>query len=194
MSDLKTILLKEASILRSSSPELVAVGMLKQAGFSEADARTAVAKELITKEATSALLGKGFDPEEAAKLVKAAEIDLSALGVNPAEATDAERTAALLEKAAAQIEELEGRAIAAEAEVEIVKQASEEANKPVPASIEKWAQSGAFTNEDLAALRALPETTLQKVAASTEEPWSMGKAAGASTGGYGDPLTDFLMG
>jgi len=193
VSDIKQTLLKEAQALRASSPELVAIGLLKQAGLSDEDARAAVAQELIEKEACSALVGKGFDPEEAVKLVKAANVSVEGL----MDETPEEKLASLLEKAAEQMQAMEDQIVGLGAEVEHVKQASdaalEQATRVIPEPISRLAIAGQFTNDDLEALMALPETVLTKVAAAAEEPWGMGKAAGFARPVEVDPLTQFLM-
>jgi len=62
----------------------------------------------------------------------------------------------------------------------------------VPDSITKFAESGAFTNEDLQAMMKLPTDTLTKIASSQEKPWSMGKSAGQSVDSL-DPIAQFCL-
>jgi hypothetical protein len=191
-------LMNVASELRSTTPELVAVGILKKAGFDEAEARYMVAQDSMEKAACSALQDKGFDPEEAVKLVKAANVDVRTLTHMSFE-SPAEEMAEILEKAAAQIQTLEAQLSEALAETEQVKAASAQDDSlyvekvEVPSAITKLATSGQFTNSDLDALMSMPKDTLTKLAAAVDEPWTMGAPVGVART-QTDPLTEFLLG
>jgi len=192
MSKIAEMLLDKAAEIRASSPELVAIGLLKEAGFSDGDARFAVAQDTMEKAAYVELHNKGIDLEEATRMVKAAAVDVRALpGLylsNDEESTAnfLEGVADYVEKQAAYISQLEV------AQAQAVSLAN--ATPPeVPESLTKMARVGALTNEDLAAMQAMPEHTLTKIANAFDRPWEMGSAAGAQTAGL-DPLEAFLMG
>lgn len=195
MSKVSTILREKAEELRLSSPEEVAVEHLKQAGFSEEDARYQVAQHVMEKEAASVLTMKGVDAEEAVKMVKAANVNLreiTSFSVVP----EANPAVELLQKAAeyveameAKLEVLQDQLEKAAAEIEVLKTPAVQ----VPEQITKIASSGAFTSEDLENLKKMGSDTLTKVAAAIEEPWSMGAGVGFARTKT-DPLLDFLVG
>lgn len=197
MNKVSEILLEKAAALRESTPELVAVGILKQAGMSEEEARYSVAQETMEKKAFSELTYRGIDAEEAVKLVKAANINVRDLTGVELE-TDEERLASILEKAAAFIEKQEAyieELEKAASEVRVVEKIVEvQVEAPeMSESLSKVAGVGAFTFEDLEALRNLPEETMSKVASAMEEPWELGKAAGVARQKT-DPLLEFILG
>lgn len=186
-----TQLREKAAELRSSTPELVAVDMLKKAGFEDKDARYHVAQVSMEKAACSALIDKGFDAEEAVKLVKAAGVDVKTLENLTFESPE-EAFAEILEKAASAIDELSAKIETQEEEFEQVKVAYETPAPILPDNISKLAVSGQFTNEDLEAMMSMPSETLTKVAAAMDEPWGLGKAAGVERP-VTDPLLEFLL-
>lgn len=194
MTKVSTILREKAEELRLSSPEEVAVEHLKQAGFSEEDARYQVAQHLMEKEATSFLTMKGVDAEEAVKLVKAAGVNLKDLTTFTVE-KEIDPAVELLQKAAEYVEKLEEQVEALENSLEKAAQEIEELKTPVPvvpATITKMASSGAFTNEDLEQLLRMPQNTLEKVASAIEEPWGLGSGVGMARPKT-DPLLEFLI-
>jgi hypothetical protein len=183
-----------AQELRLSTPELVAVDMLKKAGFDDTEAHAMVAQETMEKTACFALTEKGFDPEEAVKLVKAANINVRDLA-NVCVESKEEILADVLVKAAETIESLQtgmskqaSVATDLEHQLEIAKTPEPE----VPEAILKMAQAGGFSYEELEAMSTLPEALLEKVAAASEQPWSMGKAAGVNANSM-DPIAAFCM-
>lgn len=195
--NLSEFLTKQASEIRSSAPEVVAMGYLMQAGMTEQDARVTVAQHLMEKAATEALTQKGVDYDAAVELVKVAGIDLKKTAGFKPSLSQEEILANTLEKAASEAADLEGQLQAAlekiaslEVLVEDLQNGVGETSIPEP--IMKLAQSGDFTNEDLAALMSLPQDTLTKVATTQEAPWKMGKSA-STVGGSSDPLLDFIM-
>lgn len=195
--NLSEFLTKQASEIRNSAPEVVAMGYLVQTGMSEQDARITVAQHLMEKAATEALTQKGIDYDVAIELVKVAGIDLKKTADFKPTLSQEEILADTLEKAASQALGLEGQLQEAlqkiaslEALVEDLQ--SEVSEEAIPEPIMKLAQSGDFTNEDLAALMSLPQDTLTKVATKQEAPWKMGKSA-STNGGSSDPLLDFIM-
>lgn len=200
MDKVASILLDKASEIRQSSTDLVAIEHLKQAGVSEEDARYAVAQDKLEKVAHEELTYKGIDAEEAARLVKAANInvrDLQSISLIQEE----EILADILEKAAQYIEAKVAEADALVARMadlektasEAVAAAIEERSAPaMPEQITKLAGVGALTFDDIEALKAIPMETLTKVASAIEQPWEMGKAAGVARGA-GDPFLDFCL-
>ena len=194
---LSEFLKSQATKLYSESTEHVAVEMLKSAGIDEDTARAEVAQKLMEKEATARLVESGIDYDQALALVKAAGVKIKDMANFKAEQTFEESMAAQFMKAASLAEELEAKAEHAEAlfekvaELEATLDAVPEVRE-VPDAITKFAESGTFTNEDLEALMRLPSDTLTKVAASNEQPWKMGKAAGVAEAGV-DPFTAFLL-
>lgn len=197
MNTVAQFLIDEATNIRESSPELVAVDLLKQAGVSEQDAKLAVAQDAMEKKAFSELTYQGIDADEALRLIKVANINISELPGMSLESEDdriasvLEKAAAYIEKQAAYIEHLEkqaGNIEYVDRVVEVQVPAEE-----TPAHITKLAQSGAFTFEDLEALKAMPQDVLTKVASAFEEPWELGKAAGMARPKT-DPLLEFLLG
>ncbi len=196
--NLSTQLKNKAQEILNSSPELVAISMLKQAGLTEEQARLEVAQHEMEKQATSALVAGGIDYDEAVKLVKVANVKVAELDTFKVEKSDEEVLAEELFKFASEVEALEKAASEVQelrtkvAELEEILESTPEI-VDVPEPITKLAKSGDFTNEDLEALMKLPSDTLTKIASTAEEPWRMGKAA--STGGSNlDPLTAWLIG
>lgn len=189
---LSTKLQKQAKALAETSAEFVAVSMLKQAGLSEDKARLQVAQSLMEKSATESLVMAGMDEDVATGLVKSAGVQVKDLAEFSLEKTEAEIAADHLTKAASQVKELEGQL---EAALEKIAKLESEprGTQDTPEYIQKLASYGDFTNEDLDALMRLNPKTLTKVAAASEQPWSMGKAAGLKRSGM-DPFTEFLMG
>jgi hypothetical protein len=197
-----TTLLKKAESILSQSMEYTAVQMLKQAGLDENQARIEVAQSLMEKEAASGLVSQGIDYDSALAMIKVAGIKISDLAEFKAQPTDEEVLANFLTKVASEVTELEKQASQleqAKAEIQelLEKVASLESaleNAPVemPDQISKLAQSGDFTAADLQALMALPDSTLTKVASASEQPWKMGKSAGAARDSM-DPFTAFIL-
>jgi predicted DNA-binding ArsR family transcriptional regulator len=196
---LSQTLLKQAQELRNTSPEAVAVHMLKQAGLSEDQARTQVAQELMEKEATSSLVSQGVDYDTAIRLVKVADIKISDLTTFTPTKTSEELLAESLEKAAAQIEAMEAELEKVPGLLEKVANLEEQLELhpdevKMPESLTKLAESGVFTNADLDAMMKLPSETLSKVAASQDTtPWSMGKSANMQSGKGLDPLAAWIL-
>lgn len=187
---LSTKLQKQAKALAETSAEFVAVSMLKQAGLSEDQARLQVAQSLMEKSATENLVMSGMSEADAVGLVKSAGIQVKDLGEFTLDKTEAEVAADFLVKAAGQVAELESEL--EQALEKIAQLESQSYEQETPEYIQKLASSGDFTHEDLEAMMRLPQETLTKVAAASEQPWSMGKAAGAKKAGL-DPLTEWLM-
>ncbi|MNK09999.1 hypothetical protein D3C87_280090 [compost metagenome] len=195
MSKVSTLLREKAEELRLSSPEEVAIEHLKQAGFSDEDARYQVAQHIMEKEAASALTMRGVDAEEAVKMVKAAGINLRELTNFTAEKEE-NPAVELLQKAAEYVETLEAQVETLQSSIE--KQAGEievlkTPTPELPEQITKIASTGAFTNEDLEQLRRMTPETLTKVASAIEEPWGMGSGVGYARPKT-DPLLDWLVG
>ena len=198
MNKVASILLDRAAELRQSTPEVVALAMLKQAGMSDEDARYAVAQDAMEKIASTELTYQGIDAESAAELVKAANIDVRTLS-NVTLITEEEAMADLLEKAAGyinlqaeQIEALELGSVHA-AEAVRAAEADRAAVDAFPEQITKMASIGALTFDDIEALKAMPSGTLSKIASAVDQPWEFGKAAGISNQ-TGDPILDFCLG
>jgi hypothetical protein len=197
MTNLSTILKQHAEDVRLSTPEAVAIEHLKQAGYSEKDARYQVAQHIMEKEAASILALKGIDPEEAVKLVKAANINVAELS-NFVLDEEKNPTVELLQKTAEYIDALEAQVEGLKFEIE--KQAvdhqteltSIEAESHVPEQLTKIASAAQFTKEDLLQLRGVSEETLQKVASAIDEPWGMGNGVGMARPKT-DPLLEFML-
>lgn len=197
MTKLSTILKQHAEDLRLSTPEAVAVEHLKQAGYSDKDARYQVAQHIMEKEATSALAMKGIDHEEAVKLVKAANINVAELS-NFVLEVDENPTVDLLKQAANYVDALEAQIEGLK--LELHKQASEYEVKidklehpiQLPEQLNKIASSEKFTKEDLEQLKQLNPQTLEKLATSLEEPWGMGNGVGVARPKT-DPLLEFML-
>ena len=197
MNKVAQFLIEEAADLRESTPELVAIGLLKEAGMSNLDARNAVAQDAMEKQAFFELTHNGIDAEEASKLVKAAGINVKDLPGMSTE-TDEERLAEILEKAAAYIEQKDSRIAELERFIADIPEFEKVAEviQPEPRveeAMTKIAKVGNLTFEDLEAIRAMPEDTLTKMANAMEEPWQMGHSVGTPHKKT-DPLLDFLLG
>lgn len=198
MNKVASILLDRAAELRQSTPEVVALAMLKEAGMSDEDARYAVAQDSMEKVASTELTYQGIDAESAAQLVKAANIDVRTLsGITLI--TEEEAMADLLEKAAnyitlqaEQIEDLQRGSVQA-AEAVRAAEADRAAVDAFPEQITKMASIGALTFDDIEALKAMPSGTLSKIASAVDQPWEFGKAAGMSNQ-TGDPILEFCLG
>jgi len=197
MTKLSTILNQHAETIRLSTPEAVAVEHLKQAGYSEQDARYQVAQHVMEKEAASALTMKGIDPEDAVKLVKAANINVAELANFKIE-PEIDPTVELLKEAAVYVDALEAQIEGLK--LQLQKQAGEFQTKlesienPVqlPEQITKIASSAKFTQEDLDELQKVSPDVLQKVATAIEEPWGMGGGVGVARPKT-DPFLEFLL-
>lgn len=209
MSQIADILRKKAEEFKATSPESIAVGMLKQAGFDETEAKYLVAQETMEKEAARVLMDKGVDVHEAVKLVKAANInvrELQSFDVSTF-ATEDETDSDLLVKAASYIEALETESAALSRKVEKLafeKKAAEDRavglisenefveKQAAEKHLGKLNQSGAFTFEDLEQLKMVSPDVLQKVASIADSVPSMGGGSGIPTL-KSDPLLDFLL-
>lgn len=193
MTKLSTILKDHAESVRLSTPEAVAIEHLKQAGFTDSDARYQVAQHVMEKEAASVLAMKGIDPEDAVRLVKAANINVAELSSFVLD-TDEDPTVELLNKTAEYIDALEAEIEGLKAEIE--KQAStfeaqlDRIEHPIqmPEQLTKIASAAKFTQEDLEQLNRVSPETLQKMASAMDEPWGMGNGVG-----YARPKTDALL-
>lgn len=199
MTKLSTILKEHAEAVRLSTPEAVAIEHLKQAGFSDTDARYQVAQHVMEKEATAALAMKGVDHEEAVKLVKAANINVAELS-NFALDVSEHPTVELLKQAAEYVDALEAQIEGLK--LELTKQASsyedalakaQEVPAELPEQITKLASAAQFTQEDLEELHRVSPQVLQKVASAMDEPWGMGNGVGFARPKT-DPLLDFILG
>lgn len=192
MNKVASILLDKARELRESTPEIIAVSMLKQAGMSDEDARYEVAQQGMEKVAFSELSYSGIDVEEATRLVKAANINVRELqGI--VLVTEEEALADTLEKVAAYISEQDEKIEQLEKFAQEAALSASATPRHVPDNITKMASVGAFTFKDLEALKAMPSETLTKVASAMDQPWEFGKAAGIAQG-TGDPILDFCLG
>lgn len=194
---LSTLLQNQAEQLRSQSSEFVAVDMLKKAGMDETKARLEVAQVQMEKEATSYLVSSGIDYDTALQMVKVADIKIKDLTEFKAEPSPEEVLAEVLVKAASLAEELEDKASEVDSLMEKIAELEARLEEtPVveksPEALTKFAKSGTFTNEDLAAMQKLPTDTLTKLASIQDQPWTMGKGAKVDESTL-DPLTQFLM-
>jgi hypothetical protein len=189
MTQLSQELMNQAEAIRLSSPTEIAVGLLKEAGFSDKDARYEVDQAIMEKEAASFLASSsGIDIEQAIVLVKAAGVNLKDLVTYEQETTEVDPTADLLEKAAKYIESLEAEIEANKETLEKAAEAQAIEEVVLPASITKAAHAGAFTNEDLEVLKRMEPELLSKVASASEPAWEMGRGSGMER-----PQTDALL-
>lgn len=194
---LSTVLLKQAEQIRSGSAELTALGILKKAGIDDTQARIEVAQRMMEKEATSHLVASGIDYDAALQMVKVANVRVANLKEFKIEPTSDEVLIAELEKAASVAEQLEAQIADRDALLEKIAELEDQlenasTTQQVPDSLTKFAQSGAFTNEDLQALKALPTDTLTKIASAQERPWTMGGGAGQDVDAL-DPIAQFCL-
>lgn len=189
MTQLSQELMDQAIRVRNSSPTEVAVGLLKEAGFSEEDARYEVAQAIMEKEAANFLASSsGVDIEQAIILVKAAGVNLRDLVTYEQEVTEVDPTADLLEKAAKYIDSLEAEIEANKETLEKIAENNAFEEVVLPASIVKAASAGAFTNEDLDILKKMDSELLTKVASAAEPAWEMGRGSGMER-----PKTDAML-
>ena len=193
MSQLAQTLLNAAEEIRLSSPTESAVEHLKQAGYTEEDARLSVAQHIMEKEATEALATAGVDIEQAVSMVKAAGVNLKDLVSYEPEIEQEHMSIPLLKQAAHYVEALEAEVQHLKEELE--KAAAEKSMHEVdlPESITKAASVGAFTKEDLLEMQRMDQGTLTKIANVMDEPWGMGTGAGMPRPKSADPLTEWLM-
>jgi hypothetical protein len=183
--------------MRLQSTEYVAVDLLKKAGMNEIIARQEVAQKLMEKEAANYLTSSGIDYDVALEMVKVAGVKIKDLAEFKIEPTPEEVLSERLEKAASLAQELEVKAADYDFLLEKVAQLEAQlADKPeietVSEPMQKFAKSGAFTNEDLAALKSLSTETLTKVASLSDQPWSLGKSVGQDVSSL-DPLAAFCL-
>jgi hypothetical protein len=199
MTQISQMLRERTEELRNADPSEFAVQQLvKEAGMSVEDARYEVAQHLMEKEAANHLVAmSGVDIEQAVALVKAAGVNVRELAAFDASTPEVDTaTIDLLEKAAQYIESLESELAAKNEELEklaheVVESKIEEVK--LPEAFEKLATAGAFTFEDLEALRAVQPELLHKVASVVDEPWEMGRGAGIARPKT-DPLLEFMLG
>lgn len=192
MSQLSKTLLQAAEDIRLSSPVESAVEHLKQAGFSEEDARLSVDQHMMEKEATSAMASAGVDIEQAVAMVKAAGVNLKDLVNYQPEIEAPHPSIELLKQAAHYIEALESQVQSLEEDMEKSAHENTFAEIHLPDQITKAASVGAFTAEDLREIQKMDQGLLSKMASVMEEPWSMGSGSGMSMG-KSDPLVDWLL-
>ena len=197
MTKISSILKQHAEDIRLSTPEAVAVEHLKQAGYSDKDARFQVAQHIMEKEAASALAMKGIDHEDAVKLVKAANLNLAELTSFSLPEEDS-ATVELLKQAADYVDALEAQVEGYKLELE--KQATEfqaqlaqrEMTSRMPEQFTKIASASQFTREDLEELQRVSPQLLTKMASAIEEPWGMGNGVGVARPKT-DPLLEFML-
>jgi phage terminase large subunit-like protein len=197
MSNISTILKQHAEDLRLASPEAVAVEHLKQAGYTEEQARYQVAQHVMEKEATAALTMKGVDHEDAVKLVKAANINVAELKAFQLD-VEADPTVELLKQAADYIDALEAQI--AGKDLELQKQASSYESRidrlehpiQLPEQLNKFASTAKFTREDLEQLQRVSPEVLEKIATAVDEPWGFGSGVGVARPKT-DPFLEFLL-
>lgn len=194
-------LMKQAAEVRASSPPLVAIDMLKQAGISEDVARVEVAQSEMEKSAASTLSATGIDYDEALKLVKQAGVKVKDLKSYAPAKSNEEILWESLTKMASDAQALEQELAKAQSESthfaerasSLEKVASRREDESDPMS--RLAQTGDFTNADLDAMLKLAPETLMKVASmADQQPWAMGRVSGVGRPEATDPLTSFLMG
>jgi hypothetical protein len=193
MSQLAQTLLNAAEEIRLSSPTESAVEHLKQAGFTEEEARLNVAQHLMEKEATEALTLAGVDIEQAVSMVKAAGVNLKDLVSFEPEIEEEHVSIPLLKQAAHYVEALEAEVQHLKEELE--KAAAEKLTQGIelPEPITKAAGVGAFTKEDLLEMQRMNQGTLTKIASVMDEPWSMGTGVGMPRPKGSDPFTEWLV-
>ena len=169
---------KEANRIRNQSPEIIAIDMLKQAGLSEDDARVQYAQYEMEKAAYSQLTQSGIDYDRAVELVKVAGIKVEKSDVGKSQD---EIWAEFLEKNASEAKSLEvenQKLLEKIAALEAALDQVPEAYNRTPDTITKFASTGNFTNDDLAALMSLPSELLTKVAHTNEGPRRIGGPGG----------------
>lgn len=188
MNELSQLLITKAAELQEQSPSEVAVGLLKEAGFTEEDARSEVAQHEMEKEACTQLTMAGIDIDTAVKMVKAAGVNLKDLASYEDHGYEGNESAELMQKAAHYIDSLEAEIAA------LTKSAGDNAYAEVvlPTNITKAASNGAFTNEDLAALQKMDQGVLTKMASAMDQPWEMGQAVGLARP-VTDPFLEFML-
>ena len=198
MNTIQQALLECAASLRARdlTPEDIAVQTLvKQAGLSEPEARQLVARDQLEKSACAALAAKGVDHEQAARMVKAAKLDISDLVSTPTQKSNP--LAEILEKTAQHLDALEQRLAFLEDENDTLDQLQKQASvdaMTLPGPIDNLRKEGAFTKEDLLQLQTMEPVLLNKIAsASTGQDWGMGSASGKMDVSTTDSFTRFLL-
>jgi hypothetical protein len=202
MSNVSNTLRSQAKVLRTTPEQVAIETLVKQAGMTEEEAIYAIAQDLMEKEAAAELGRKGFDVEEAAKMVKAAKINVKELANFKIQKPDM-TMADVLEKAAAYIDSLEQNISELESETvqlatDLGKMAADLKSMPepevkLPKPLEKMA--GVLTLqeiEDIKAWEAMNPHLLDKIAIATDEPWGLGKPTGKPGAEPMDPLTAWL--
>lgn len=199
MNSIQQALLDCAAVIKAQdlTPEDVAVQTLvKKAGMSEPDARRLVFQDQLEKSACAALAAKGIDHEDAVRMVKAANLDISDLIL--ASNKTSNPLAEILEKTAEHIDNLEQRIAYLEDANEVLEQLQKQAeveNMSLPEPVDRLRQAGAFTHDDLQQLRQIEPVLLQKIASVNESnDWSMGNASGKLDVSTEDSFTRFLLG
>ncbi len=191
MSQLSQTLFAAAENIRLSSPTESAVEHLKQAGFSEEDARLSVAQHVMEKEAAFALTEAGVDIEQAVSMVKAAGIHLKDLVTYAPEVEEAHPSVELLKQAAHYIDALEAQVEGLKEDLEKSAEENSVSSVALPESFTKAANAGAFTKQDLEELQRMDQGVLTKIASAMEEPWALGSGSGVARV-KSDPMLDWL--
>lgn len=194
-------LLKQAAEIRASSPSLVAIDMLKQAGVSEDVARAEVAQSEMEKTAAAHISQTGIDYDEALRMVKKAGVKLSETqNYQPVKSVE-ETLWESLTKMASAASELEAELAKAKAEAKHFAERAESLEKVAARMdddqdpVSRLASTGEFTASDLDALLKLPAEALTKVASmADQQPWAMGRVSGQPTGDGMDALERFCLG
>lgn len=206
MSQISQMLRDKAEEIRLSSPTEVAVGLLKQAGMEESDARIQLAQFEMEKAAAEVLTQAGVDIEKAASMVRASGVKLKDLISYEQAAEEIHPSVELLKQAAAYIDALESelgqksealQKSAADlqksaADLSQLEQANALHEIQLPEPIIKAASVGNFTYEDLEELQRMDQGTLHKIASAMETPWEMGSPVGVARQKT-DPILDFVF-
>lgn len=206
MNKFSEFLMEKAAEL-SLTPEMEAVELLKEAGVSEEDARVQVAQMVMEKEACATLAQRGIDPEEALKLVKAADIDVSKLNnfsfdvEKGVAVTLIEKSAQYIEELHLQIQALEKAASEKDEALSETQSAFQEVSlrekriereKNASETLGKLNRSGTLTKEDLDQLMSVDSNVLAKVASAMDKPWDIGSGTGMARPKT-DPLLEFIL-
>lgn len=147
--------------------------------------------QMIKSATIRSLESRGVNTEEAQCLLeKLAEKAYPNLDEDLARADELSDLSEVFEKAARYVGELEVKLSTKEEEIKgLQKAASDAVKRP---SVEALSGTGAFTNEDLDALRQLDDNMLSKVAGLADKtPWNLGGPSDRVSGGM-DALEEFL--
>lgn len=144
---------------------------------------------LVKEAALKSLADKGVSEEQIGGVLN--DLEVQHTPVHAAEmlshAAEFEKQASILEKVAAAFDELSAKLQSSEDKVAELEKAA-----AVSPTMDVLKSKGQFSEDELEALKSLPEGTLNKIASANQDPWDLGQATRQSATAA-DPLLAFCL-